>query len=90
MVINQTFFVQPAASQENVARQLLRLLWNIHHRIQPEKLDSLMDAVKPSEEVDHINILISRRNIFIEIMETKGFFQSEIIINVLVITSCFI
>lgn len=43
-------FFMPSTSQENVVRHLLRLLWSIHHRIQPEKLDSLMDAVKPTDE----------------------------------------
>ncbi|KAK6190778.1 hypothetical protein SNE40_002569 [Patella caerulea] len=43
-------FLMPAISRESVLRHLLRVLWYVHHKITPTRLENVMTAAQPSEE----------------------------------------
>ncbi|XP_021339653.1 negative elongation factor B-like [Mizuhopecten yessoensis] len=43
-------FILPSISKENMMRHLLRLLWHIHHKLPPTRLEALMQATAPNNE----------------------------------------
>ncbi|XP_013392917.1 negative elongation factor B [Lingula anatina] len=40
----------PSISKESALRHTLRLVWYVHHRLPPHRLEALMTAMKPSTE----------------------------------------
>lgn len=43
-------FILPSISKENLMRHLLRLLWHIHHKLPPTRLETLMQSTAPNNE----------------------------------------
>lgn len=43
-------FLLPAISNENIVKHIMRLLWHIHPRLPPQRLESLMESLQPEKE----------------------------------------
>ena len=43
-------FLLPSISKENVLRHLLRLMWYIHHKLPPARLEALLEGIAPNNE----------------------------------------
>ncbi|ESO90747.1 hypothetical protein LOTGIDRAFT_227518 [Lottia gigantea] len=51
-------FLLPAVSRESVLRHLLRVLWYVHHKISPVRLDRVMTTIKPSNEQSEASLSV--------------------------------
>ena len=51
---------QPAVSNENVRKHLLRLMWYVHQHMSQERLDTILEAVEPDKDVGWPSVPTSR------------------------------
>jgi hypothetical protein len=56
------YIFQPSISKENVLRHLLRLMWYIHHKLPPARLEALLEGIAPNNEVLIINMSFYLQN----------------------------
>ncbi|CAH1787231.1 unnamed protein product [Owenia fusiformis] len=68
MVIDDFFMA--SLSKENVFRHMLRLLWHIHFRIPPAKLDATLSALEPTSQ--HSEAV---HNVYRSLMERVASYQ---------------
>ena len=51
---------QPAVSNENVRKHLLRLMWYVHQHMSQERLDTILEAVEPDKDVRSSSVPTAR------------------------------